>query len=406
MATRATYTSASPKFSGKDYADDMAAKADLWFNNMTLIPTLITNTANDYTITIDPPLKSGTDVVAGMGFYITPSADNSGTVRLRVTDTGSWFNVTKSNGSNLAAGDWKSDTVYHVLFVGGSFRILNATAASSGGNISGLVNEQIFNTSGTWTKPAEISTNALVEVYLWGGGGGGNGGAGGGGGACVTKTFKITELPATVAVTIGAGGAAGAQGGVSTFGTLLSAFGGGGGAANGYGGGSGGSSGGGGGGLTSAGSSATGISGYAANRGGDGGFGGGGGGSVVASGGWTNPETGTVSKFQTTVVGAGYSGGAGGSGVVPLNNGSNAVVTPITAAGSAIQGGGGGSSSHCQAGASVFGGGGGGSSGKAGGASVYGGAGGANGVIGSTPAGGGGSGAAGGIGRCQVRIIL
>lgn len=105
---------------------------------------------------------------------------------------------------------------------------------------------QIFTASGTWTKPANAQA---VEVFLIGGGGGGASGArstpdvfggGGGGGAAVSKrTFRASDLTATVAVTIGAGGTggtapgadtavvnAGNPGGTTTFGTYLQATGG------------------------------------------------------------------------------------------------------------------------------------------------------------------------------------
>ncbi len=103
----------------------------------------------------------------------------------------------------------------------------------------------VFTASGTWTKDPSAS-----QVEVWGGGGaGGNGGVtatatvvsggggGGGGGGKRRALFRAVDLPASIAVTMGAAGArgvgngvAGGQGGTSSFGTLLRAFGGGGGA--------------------------------------------------------------------------------------------------------------------------------------------------------------------------------
>ena len=99
---------------------------------------------------------------------------------------------------------------------------------------------QVFRSSGTWNKPANIT---YVRVCVWGGGGGGSngvassgvvpGGTGGGGGARVSYLFKSACLPNTVAVTVAAGGT-GAQtptaGGTSSFGSYISAYGGGAGA--------------------------------------------------------------------------------------------------------------------------------------------------------------------------------
>lgn len=108
-----------------------------------------------------------------------------------------------------------------------------------GGGVTQKVD--VFTSTGTWTAPSNCSS---VEVFLVGGGGGGggvtsandwvSGGGGGGGGGVVRRTIAVT--PGTsYTITIGGGGAggtngatAGAVGGDTTFGSLVTAFGGGG----------------------------------------------------------------------------------------------------------------------------------------------------------------------------------
>lgn len=122
-----------------------------------------------------------------------------------------------------------------------------------------LSNTQTFLSSGTWLKPtlanaALAGANSFAIIQAWGAGGSGGVGAaaneeggGGGGGGFHERIISLEKLTDTVTVTIGLGGTAittsgtrGNNGGTSSFGNALFAYGGGGGGINSSGGGGGG----------------------------------------------------------------------------------------------------------------------------------------------------------------------
>ena len=264
---------------------------------------------------------------------------------------------------------------------------------SSWGSFGKQVDYQTFTADGTWTKPSGFSANACVILEAWGGGGGGGGvdtsasarSGGGGGGGYSRREIPLSSMGATETITIGLGGNGGNagtnngnDGGNTTIGSLLTAYGG----AKG---------------TTNSGST------QGAGGGGGGGLSKGSAGTTGSSGGVGGSPAGAAAQTSTD----GFGGGGGGN----FNSGG-------TKAGSSAFGGGGGGANTGQGGDSIYGGGGGGSA-SSGGTSVHGGAGGSGGnpgagSNGTAPAGGGGgamvSGGvaqAGGNGaRGEVRITV
>lgn len=254
----------------------------------------------------------------------------------------------------------------------GTTRLYYKDGSGNERNFQPPVDQQTFTSSGTWTKPTAGQTIAKIEA--WGGGGGCGSGGGGGGGYSVI-VITISSLSNNVSVTVGSGGNdTGTDGGNSTFGSYLTAYGGGGSSSSG---------GGGGGGVAGKGGNVT-----STVSAGDGGlyngilgsatwgdegdppncnpFGGGGGGNSSSSSG----VDGQISLFG---------GGGGGGWALGSGNG-----------GASIFGGGGGAGQSFGGSAS-------------GGISIFGGNGGSNGD--GTPPGGGGGAVFGANGaRGEVRI--
>ncbi len=113
---------------------------------------------------------------------------------------------------------------------------------------TGAGQNQVFTTSGTWTKPQGISTVEVIVIGAGGGAGSGGssdlldatvgGGTAGGGGSVSTIILQASDVGATESVTVGVGGIGGASVGTtndgndgndgsdSSFGTWVKAFGG------------------------------------------------------------------------------------------------------------------------------------------------------------------------------------
>lgn len=224
MASRTTYSEASsPPVSGEDLLEEYSDRFKTLFDASALPLTSVGGTGNAVTATLDPPLDGG-GLVDGMKFGITWGAANTAGVTLALNG-GSPVAVLDSAGSALVAGALEAGLRSQIEYIGGSFRILSPVSASAAGGAAR--HYQVFTASGTWNKPAGIDDDAMVLVEAWAGGGGGssaNQGGGGGGGGYTRQWFRYGDLPSSVSVTIGAGGAVGANGGNTTFGALLTAF--------------------------------------------------------------------------------------------------------------------------------------------------------------------------------------
>jgi hypothetical protein len=112
--------------------------------------------------------------------------------------------------------------------VGAANRVLSMNSANNALVYApvGLAGMQVFTSSGTWTRPADVR---FIKVQLSGGGGGGSGhGESGGAGGYAERIIDVTGVT-SVSVTIGGevGGSfysgAGGNGNASSFGGFLSA---------------------------------------------------------------------------------------------------------------------------------------------------------------------------------------
>lgn len=193
------------------------------FDASALPLSTVAGTANAVTAVLDPPLDGG-GLVDGMKFEITWGAANTAGVTLAING-GSALSVLDAAGAALIAGAIGTGLRSLVEYIGGSFRILSPLLTSLGGGAQRYYWQ--FTASGTWIKPAGLDDDTMVFVEAWGGGGGGHSaaiGGGGGGGGWMGAWFRAGDLPSSVAVTVGPGGAVSANGSNSTFGSLLTAF--------------------------------------------------------------------------------------------------------------------------------------------------------------------------------------
>jgi hypothetical protein len=345
MASRTTLSElSSPPVTGAALLEEYADRLKTLFDASALPLTSIGGTGNAVTATLDPALDGG-GLVDGMKFEITWGAANTAGVTLALNG-GSALAVLDPAGTALVAGAIGSGLRSLLEYIGGAFRILSPLLTSLGGGSARYYWQ--FTASGTWNKPAGLDDDTMVFVEAWAGGGGGasaSPGGGGGGGGWIGAWFRLGDMPSSVSVTIGPGGAVNSNGSNTTFGSLLTAW---------------------------AGIGATGATGA---RGGGAAAGG------LFGSGFGGPNSGDKSGGPALT----ENGGGGGGGSAASSAGGNG--------GAALRGGGGGGGINSGAFAP-----------GTGGVSVFGGNGGDSGVAGSAPGGGGGRNAAGARGEIRVWI--
>lgn len=127
--------------------------------------------------------------------------------------------------AGLAANSVTTSKIVDQNVTTAKIALLNITPALLS-NDALSTNSQTFNTSGSFIVP--VGVNYLTFLMFGGGGGGGGGGSnglsaggGGGGGGSVPQRYTVSVSPGdTVAIVIGAGGAAGGGGPSGTNGTV------------------------------------------------------------------------------------------------------------------------------------------------------------------------------------------
>ncbi len=240
MPLNITDGSTTPKPNGVDFLDEYGGHVATLYETGSRPLTAVGGTANVVTATMAVDLTAA-GLVDGLCVSITWLAANTGSVTLAING-GAPIPVVDAAGVVLTGGTLDADLTSVLRYTAGEWRIISSLGASGAGVGPYYL---AVTASQTWNKPAGYSDDTMVLVEAWGAGGGGGkaarvggaGAGGGGGGGYARRMIRYADLPASVIITIGAGGAAGATGaagsigGNTTFGSLLTAFGGGGGGA-------------------------------------------------------------------------------------------------------------------------------------------------------------------------------
>lgn len=232
MASRTLYSHLSdPPPTGLQFLEQYADRLGQLFTAAIWPLDSVGGTANAVTATCDPPLIAG--LVQHMRFAITWAASNTSDMTLSVGGL-TPVPVLAADGSAMVAGGAEAGSRALLEYVGSAFLVIGSSASGDG---AGPYFTQIT-ASGTWTKPGGYADDALVILEAWGAGAGGGRnqsggtGLGGQGGIYARTELRYADVPSSLSVVIGAGGAGatsianGSAGGSTSLGSLLTAPGG------------------------------------------------------------------------------------------------------------------------------------------------------------------------------------
>lgn len=197
-----------------------------------------TGTSNAYVATPADAWVTGYAQYVARALTVIPNFTNTSSSTINVSSLGAASIYKNVSGvqTAIAAGDMVSGTPAILICDGTGFLLANPTAATASGVKS--VKRVVVTATGTFTPDAGL-LYADVRVIASGGGGGGvdtTSGASAGGGAAGAEgdaVLSAATIGASKAVTIGAGGTAGANtggtggtGGTTSFGSIISCSGG------------------------------------------------------------------------------------------------------------------------------------------------------------------------------------
>lgn len=228
MALRPKLGPGSGVIPGTTFFEEYEAAMKGLFDASALPLTNVGGTPNDVTADLYWELDAG--LIDGMKFTLTWAASNDGPMTLSING-GPSVPLLDGAAETLPEGAAEAGRRCLIEYVSGQFLIL-------AGDVSGVEEGAMFwriTASSTWQKPQNLPDNHMFFIEAWGSGGGGRAsegglaaGGGGGGGEYRHIWIRHQDLPASVSVAIGAGGAARTRGGDTTFGSILVAQGGGG----------------------------------------------------------------------------------------------------------------------------------------------------------------------------------